>query len=75
MSEYFSDDEMEYEKKFQQLWNYVQIYMIDHEHGGWYNGGIDKEPHQKKEFKGHIWKSTYHNFRALDNCIKRLRAG
>lgn len=73
MAYYFPEDDMQYEKKFYQLWNYVKIYLIDEKNGGWYAGGIDKDPQQRTLQKGHIWKSTYHNFRALDSCVKRLK--
>jgi cellobiose epimerase len=72
MSDYFPNDTLRYYQKFKLLWNYVQTYLIDHEHGDWYAGGIDKEPEMKTALKGQIWKGTYHNFRALANCVERL---
>jgi mannobiose 2-epimerase len=72
MSNYFPNDEQNYYAKFKQLWNYVNTNLIDHEYGDWYQGGIDKQPHYKMALKGHIWKATYHNFRALMNCIQML---
>ena len=72
MSDYFPNDTLQYYQKFKTLWNYVQTYLIDHEHGDWYAGGIDKEPEMKTALKGQIWKGTYHNFRALANCVERL---
>jgi len=74
MSDYFPNDPMHYYEKFKQLWSYIQAYMIDHVNGDWYEEGLDKEPQRKTALKGHIWKGTYHNFRALANCIQRLRA-
>jgi mannobiose 2-epimerase len=68
----YPHDPMHYEQKFKLLWNYVQTYLIDHEHGDWYQGGIDKEPKWKLALKGQIWKGTYHNFRALINCTNQL---
>ena len=49
-----------------------KLILIDHEHGDWYQGGLDKQPQYKKALKGQIWKGTYHNFRALMNCIAQL---
>jgi len=72
MADHFPNDPMHYYDKFKQLWNYIQTYMIDHVNGDWYEEGLDKEPQRKTALKGHIWKGTYHNFRALSNCIKRL---
>lgn len=75
MADYYPDDRMNYYTKFQLQWNYIKTYIIDQEHGEWFPGGLDKEPHQRKARKGHIWKTSYHNFRALINCLNRLRAG
>lgn len=72
MSNYFPNDDMQYFSKFQQLWKYTKTYLIDHENGDWYQGGLDKEPQQKQALKGQIWKGTYHNFRALMSCIQHL---
>jgi mannobiose 2-epimerase len=58
---------------FQQEWDYINKYIIDHEHGEWFMGGIDKEPQMKTAQKGQIWKSSYHQFRALSNIVQRLR--
>lgn len=66
-------DGMHYEACFEKLWAYVQTYLIDHVHGDWYEEGLDTEPQRKTALKAHIWKGTYHNFRALSNCIERLR--
>lgn len=72
MSDYFPEDKNQYFDKFQLLWNYVQTYLIDKEHGDWYEGGLDKQPQYKTAAKGRIWKCTYHNLRALINCVDRL---
>jgi mannobiose 2-epimerase len=73
MAEYFSDDERDYFGKFEQLWQYNQDYLIDHEHGDWFAGGLDNQPDLKTADKGHIWKANYHQFRAMQGCIERLR--
>lgn len=73
MADLFPNDKMQYFQKFKQLWNYAQTYLIDHEHGDWYEGGLDKEPQKKTALKGHIWKATYHQYRAVSNCIQQLR--
>jgi mannobiose 2-epimerase len=72
MADHFPTDKMQYYHKFKQLWQYIQTYLIDHENGDWYEEGIDKEPQRKTALKGHIWKETYHHFRSMLNCIKRL---
>ncbi len=58
---------------FVELWDYTQKYLIDEEHGGWYGGGLDRQPDYKDAPKGHIWKGAYHTSRALMNCIDMLR--
>ena len=73
MADHFPNDPMHYFEKFKQLWNYIQTYVIDHVYGDWYAGGLDKEPDKKTALKGHIWKATYHQFRALSNCVKQLQ--
>jgi mannobiose 2-epimerase len=72
LSQEYPQDPLHYYDHFLLLWKYVQTYLIDHEHGDWYQEGIDKEPQQKTALKAQIWKGTYHNFRALTNCINRL---
>ena len=63
---------MQYFEKFKTLWKYAQTYLIDHTYGDWYEEGLDKSPDRRTALKGHIWKGTYHHFRALSNCIQRL---
>ncbi|MGK9475318.1 AGE family epimerase/isomerase [Melioribacter sp. OK-6-Me] len=65
-------NEKRYYKLFLQEWEYVKRYLIDHQHGDWYWGSLEKEPHYKTAPKGTIWKATYHNGRALMNCILML---
>lgn len=73
MAELFPDDEHQYYEKFKTLWHYCDTYLIDHEHGDWYEGGLDKQGEKKTGLKGHIWKATYHQYRSLINCIHRLK--
>jgi mannobiose 2-epimerase len=73
MADLFPADTMRYADRFRQQWRYITTYLIDHEHGDWYEEGLDKEPHRKSSLKGHIWKAAYHQYRALDNCINHLR--
>lgn len=73
MADHYPEDELHYYQKFTLLWNYVQTYLIDHQNGDWYEEGLDKEPQRKTALKGHIWKGTYHAYRALANCIERLK--
>jgi mannobiose 2-epimerase len=65
-------EEKKYNELFLQQWEYIKKYLIDHEHGDWYWGSLEKEPFYRTEPKGTIWKGTYHTGRALMNCIKML---
>jgi mannobiose 2-epimerase len=73
MDKYFPNDKHHYFSKFEQLWHYVQTCLIDTVHGGWYQGGIDKQPYYKSALKGQIWKGTYHTLRGFINCIQSLQ--
>ena len=72
MADLYPDDSMNYFQKFETLWKYTDQYLIDHEYGDLYAGGLDKQPDQKTALKGHIWKAAYHQYRSLENCIVRL---
>jgi mannobiose 2-epimerase len=73
MADLFPNDKMQYFQKFKQLWKYAQTYLIDHEHGDWFEGGLDKQPEKKTVLKGHVWKAAYHQYRAVSNCVQQLR--
>jgi mannobiose 2-epimerase len=73
MASLYPTDELNYFKKFETLWTYTDAYLLDHTYGDFYAGGLDKQPEMKSALKGHIWKATYHQYRALTNCIDRLR--
>jgi len=63
----------EYRAAAEKQWDYIKKYILDHEHGGWYNAGIDHDPEAKTAPKGNAWKSAYHNGRALIESIELLR--
>lgn len=73
MADLYPQDPQNYYDKFKLMWQYISKYLIDHEHGDWYSGGLDKQPELKTALKGHIWKGNYHQFRSLANCVKALR--
>ncbi len=74
MGDLFPHDAMAYQRRFVRQWQYIDRFLVDPEHGGWYEGGLDKEPQSRTGPKGHIWKAAYHDSRALMNVIARLRA-
>jgi cellobiose epimerase len=71
MSKIYPEEKKYYDCFLKQL-DYIDSYFLDHDYGGWYEGGLDKEPHLKHGPKGHIWKACYHEGRSLMNCIKML---
>lgn len=73
MAKLYPNDPHDYYGKFLKLWDYTDAYLIDHENGDWYSGGLDKQPELKTVGKGNIWKGIYHHYRSLDHCIDRLR--
>ena len=73
MAELFPGEAWRYYGHFLQLWNYTKTYLIDAEYGGWYGGGLDKQPEFRTGLKAHIWKAAYHDGRTLMNLTRRLR--
>jgi mannobiose 2-epimerase len=73
MHRLYPDDPMGYGEKFLRSWEHIDSYLIDKEHGGWYNASLDSSPESVQGNKSHIWKTTYHNTRGMLNCILMLR--
>jgi len=72
MARLFPEEER-YFQHFRSQWHYIDHYLIDHEHGGWYHEGIDSDPAAAMDPKANIWKTSYHNTRALMNVVQMLR--
>ncbi len=72
MEDLYPDDPRNYGEHFEAMWSYIQDYLIDHEHGGWYVDGLDTEPEARREPKAGIWKGAYHDARALMNVVRAL---
>jgi mannose/cellobiose epimerase-like protein (N-acyl-D-glucosamine 2-epimerase family) len=73
MHQLYPDDPHDYAQLFLQAWEHIDTFLIDKEHGGWYNAALDTAPEKKLQDKSHIWKTTYHNTRGMISCIKILR--
>ncbi|CAA9283914.1 MAG: hypothetical protein AVDCRST_MAG56-3950 [uncultured Cytophagales bacterium] len=69
----YPQDPAQYGDKFGRQWAYIQRYLIDPQHGGWYEWGLDKTPGAKNDPKAHAWKAAYHDGRSLMNCLLHLR--
>jgi cellobiose epimerase len=74
MADMYPDDPHDYLAKFEQQWEYINEYLIDHEHGGWYNSGLDMDPESVNSRKSQIWKGNYHTLRAMIRVLERLEA-
>jgi len=61
-----------YDKHFKNQWKYIKKHVIDSDNGGWYIHGLDTRPMAEQRPKASIWKSTYHNYRALANILDIL---
>lgn len=72
MAELYPDDPRNYYESFLRQWEYIKRYLIDSEHGGWYDSGLDKRPDRRTAAKSHIWKGNYHTVRSLMGCLDRL---
>lgn len=73
LSDLYPNDPLQYADKFKKQWSYINTYLIDHKRGEWYSSGLDKSPENVDRGKGNIWKAAYHQYRSLENCVKRLR--
>ena len=61
-----------YFSRFEKLWDYTKTNLVDEERGGWYSGGLDKEPERVDGAKSHMWKGSYHTVRSLMHCADML---
>ena len=66
-------DEQDYIAYFGAQWDYIDTYLVDHERGGWFAGGLDRQPELRDGPKAFVWKAAYHDARALMNVMARLR--
>ena len=67
--------EAKYQSAFLKQWEYIDRFLIDHQHGGWYTAGLDTRPQSTLSDKASNWKVNYHNARALMNCYHMLTSG
>jgi mannobiose 2-epimerase len=65
--------EERYFEAFMKQWHYIDRWIIDHEHGGWYANGLDNKYGREHAPKANIWKVNYHDSRAMMNCIRMLK--
>ncbi len=68
------DDPADYRARFEQLWAYIQRYILDHRHGGWLGVGRDCRPRRYARPKATPWKEPSHEVHSLLDCLLLLRA-
>lgn len=69
-------DEPAYKEAFYHLWHFIDHYVIDHEHGGWFSEAISSKPSwNRRRLKAQPWKSNYHSYRSISQCIDMLTTG
>jgi mannobiose 2-epimerase len=70
----YGETNSQYGQRFIAQWNFIKKSMIDSEHGGWYNTVSEDGVHPPGDHsKGNLWKSAYHETRALLNVADRLK--
>jgi cellobiose epimerase len=70
----YPDDERNYLQRFNELWAYVQKYIIDTRRGGWLWVGKDARPRRWRSPKATPWKEPSHEVHSLLECIRLLRS-
>ena len=69
----FQSDRWDYAGLFVQQWAFIQRHLCDPEHGGWYGETNDDGTQlQSGRDKGNLWKTPYHEVRAMLNVIEML---
>lgn len=63
-----------YIKQLGRVWAYIQQHMLDREHGEWYRLVDASGKPDTTEDKGGMWKTPYHNGRALMRLVQRFKA-
>jgi mannobiose 2-epimerase len=67
----YPDDEMDYAKRFMDLWSYIRKNMIDWRRGGWYQVGRDRFELRARP-KAAMWKDASHETHAMLECMRML---
>jgi mannobiose 2-epimerase len=62
-----------YGKAFEKQWNFIDKFILDPVHGGWYWETTREGKHTGDGAKANAWKANYHTSRALMNVAKMLR--
>gem|GEM_PF-2460857 len=70
----YGETDRQYGQKFIAQWEFIKNHMIDAEHGGWFNTVSESGVHPPGEHsKANLWKTAYHEIRALLNVAEGLK--
>lgn len=72
MARLYPSDGDTYAANFGRLWEYVQKYVIDARHGGWFVAGLDTNPQARKQPKATMWKDVSHEVEGLIDSLRML---
>jgi mannobiose 2-epimerase len=71
----FQSDRWNYAELFVRQWDFIERRLIDPQNGGWYGETNDNGSQLRGGTnKGHLWKTPYHEVRAMLNVIEMLEA-
>lgn len=83
MHDKYGSKEIDYYRYFVEQWNFIRDFIVDPEYGGWYavTEADGSDPQGLSKIlnvqpagleKSHLWKTSYHEVRALLNVAERL---
>ena len=68
----YEGDGRDYSPFFVQQWEFIERHLIDSEYGGWYNETNDDGSTVRGRDKGNLWKTPYHEVRAMLHVVEML---
>lgn len=83
MHERFGDGDPRYYAAFVRQWDFIRHFIVDEKHGGWFSQvdadgrdtrrpGIMEEENAPELEKANLWKTSYHECRAMINVLTLL---
>jgi mannobiose 2-epimerase len=72
MANLYPNDPRGYLGTLRKQWDYITTHLLDREHGGWYDHGLDTSPDSRRGRKSQIWKGNYHTVRSMAGVLDQL---
>jgi mannose/cellobiose epimerase-like protein (N-acyl-D-glucosamine 2-epimerase family) len=66
------DGELDYQRRFDELWHYIKTKVIDRRHGGWRHIALGSFGRRRRMAKGTVWKEPSHEVLSLLECLRLL---